>query len=125
MLDTAPSLKGWPTWFAAAGVLEDCPPPALSVDNHALLYDAAVAGLGVALGASALLGDHLERGVLVQPLDIKCQLPPSLGMIVNERTAGGLARAFAVWLAASLSKTVEIGSTPSPVSETPAARPVG
>lgn len=95
LLEALPALGAWKTWLEAAGFRGDCPAPAVAVDNQILLYQAAIRGLGVALGAQSLVGEYLRSGQLVAPLDIVCDMLPALGIIVHEGTNVRLARSFA------------------------------
>lgn len=63
----------WRPWFAAAGL--DWPEPARgpSYEDAGLLLQAAADGQGVALARSALLGDALASGRLVQPFAIEAE----------------------------------------------------
>ena len=57
---------GWPQWFAAAGAADiDAHGPRFSQADHAV--DAALAGVGVALGRRALVIKDLMDGRLVAP----------------------------------------------------------
>ncbi len=59
---------GWDLWFAAQGME---PPPqrvGLSFDDSAVLVDAAIQGLGVALAREFLVVHPLAEGRLVRPL---------------------------------------------------------
>lgn len=111
LIDTIPSLRGWSEWFKAAGIEEDVPTPSLMLDNHGLVYQAAMEGCGIALGMRHLMGDYIGRGLLVEPWPIACDFPPTLGILINEGGNVRLARAFAAWLAAELGTAVETLST--------------
>ncbi|CAD6530505.1 Glycine cleavage system transcriptional activator [Paraburkholderia hiiakae] len=63
--DTRPD--AWRTWLAAAGVKAKCRKKQ-SFDHFYLALQAAVDGLGVALGPLPLLDDELASGRLVTPL---------------------------------------------------------
>ncbi len=63
--DTRPD--AWRTWLAAAGVKAKCRKKQ-SFDHFYLALQAAVDGLGVALGPLPLLDDELASGRLVAPL---------------------------------------------------------
>lgn len=58
----------WPDWLAAAGVAlrEDGEP--MSFPSSLLTYQAAVDGLGVAMGQLPLLEEELHSGALIRPL---------------------------------------------------------
>jgi len=94
LLEALPKFGAWNMWFEAAGFRGDCPAPAVTVDNPILLYQATTRGLGVALGVQSLIGDYLRSGQLVAPLDIVCNMPPPLGIIVHEGANVRLAKSF-------------------------------
>lgn len=113
LIDTIPSINVWKTWFRAAGIDDDLPSPAFTFDNHSMLYHAAAAGLGLALGSPILINDFLKGGQLVRPLALEQSVPPSLGAVVSERGNVRLARAFTRWLRDELRTIVENDSTSS------------
>lgn len=106
LLEALPALGAWKTWFEAAGFNGDCPAPTVAVDNQILLYQAAIRGLGVALGAKSLVGEYLRSGQLVAPLDIVCDMPPALGIIVHEGANVRLARSFVGMLKRNLVSSI-------------------
>lgn len=64
--------NAWDEWFSAVGladVLNPAERPQDMVFNDVqLAYEAAQQGLGMAVGADAVVGDYLQRGALVAPL---------------------------------------------------------
>ena len=64
--DTAerPSMT-WPQWFAASGVEAALPAPRVVYDRYPTLVQEALVGRGVVLGWEHLVGDLVERGLLV------------------------------------------------------------
>lgn len=111
LIDSSPSLKGWQEWFRAAGVTGEIPPPSLSLDNHALLYQAVLDGHGVAICMRSLVADYLASGKLVEPFAIYCEFAPSLGILINESSNVQLVRAFKGWVIEQFSESAEILST--------------
>lgn len=111
MIDSIPSLKGWDEWLRTAGVDEEVPPPSLSLDNHALLYQAVVEGRGVAIAMRNLVADYLASGQLVEPFPIACDFTPPLGIVIRDSGNVRLARAFDAWLVDRLDESAEILST--------------
>ena len=91
--------RAWPDWLAAAGVADLEPAAALSFDHFYLTLQAALDGLGVALGPSVLVADDLAAGRLVAPFpDVTL---PSRGYhaYLPDARAGDLAAmAFCRWL---------------------------
>lgn len=59
--------RAWPDWLAAAGVPDLAPRASLTLDHFYLTLQAALDGLGVALGPTALITDDLAAGRLVTP----------------------------------------------------------
>jgi LysR family glycine cleavage system transcriptional activator len=57
----------WPDWLAAAGAPDLAPAASLTLDHFYLTLQAALDGLGVAMGPTALVADDLETGRLVAP----------------------------------------------------------
>lgn len=98
LIDTIPSLKGWNEWFLAAGVDEEIPPPALALDDQALLYPAVLEGRGFGIGMRSLTAGYRAAGLLVEPFAIACNFSPPLGIKINEVGNVRLARAFAAWI---------------------------
>jgi len=94
--------EDWGTWLDAAGVDDAVKVRARGdlVFNHSeMVLQAAVEGLGVALGRSALVADDLAAGRLVKPFDL--QLPTqSAYYVVHSENAGDRPKikAFREWL---------------------------
>jgi LysR family glycine cleavage system transcriptional activator len=57
----------WGDWLAAAGASDLEPAGALTLDHFYLTLQAAMDGLGVAMGPTALIADDLKAGRLVAP----------------------------------------------------------
>jgi LysR family glycine cleavage system transcriptional activator len=57
----------WANWLAVMGVDELDPAGGLQLSDSVLLMEAAVRGLGVAIGRTSLSGEHLASGRLVRP----------------------------------------------------------
>lgn len=62
--------EDWAMWFAAAGLSGVDPARGPGFDDSGLLIQAAIEGLGVALGRSVLVKGDLEAGRLARPFDI-------------------------------------------------------
>ncbi len=112
LIDTIPNLKGWSTWFLAAGVEEEVPLPALLLDNQALIYPAVMEGRGVAIGMRSLVTEYVARGTIIEPFPVECEVGPPLGVLLNEDGNVRPARAFASWLAGRFGAATEKISTP-------------
>jgi LysR family glycine cleavage system transcriptional activator len=67
LLHTAALPGAWPDWLRAAGVPDLVPKSALTLEHFYLTLQAAVDGLGVAIGPAALVADDVAEGRLVKP----------------------------------------------------------
>jgi LysR family transcriptional regulator, glycine cleavage system transcriptional activator len=63
----------WPHWLAQAGVPDMEFSKKISFDLLFPAIEAALAGLGVAMGRTPLINDALDSGALVEPFDIRFQ----------------------------------------------------
>jgi LysR family transcriptional regulator, glycine cleavage system transcriptional activator len=61
---------GWPEWHERLGYTPVEPQHRVYINSYAMLIQSALRGQGVALAWSHLVGDHLETGALVRPLDL-------------------------------------------------------
>ena len=60
---------GWQEWFRQLGCKPVEPRRRININSYSMLIQSALAGQGVALAWSGLLGNHLENGALVRPID--------------------------------------------------------
>jgi LysR family glycine cleavage system transcriptional activator len=67
LLHTSALPRVWSDWFAVAGAPDIEPAASLTLDHFYLTIQAALDGLGVAMGPTALVADELEAGRLVAP----------------------------------------------------------
>jgi LysR family glycine cleavage system transcriptional activator len=67
LLHTSALPRVWSDWFAVAGSSEIEPTASLTLDHFYLTIQAALDGLGVAMGPTALVADDLDAGRLVAP----------------------------------------------------------
>jgi LysR family glycine cleavage system transcriptional activator len=63
--------ENWQMWLRAAGVSGMAVGAGLQFDLHMMAAQAAVAGLGVALGLSPMVDDALADGLLVAPFEVR------------------------------------------------------
>lgn len=63
--------EDWSMWFRAAGLTTVDPARGPGFDDSGLLIQAAIEGLGVALGRSVLVKGDLEAGRLIRPFETK------------------------------------------------------
>ena len=65
----------WRMWLLAAGAKDVDPSHGIRLDLFSLVSQAAIAGQGVALGNTSLVGDDLAAGRLVRPFDLSLRAP--------------------------------------------------
>ncbi|GAB2874983.1 LysR substrate-binding domain-containing protein [Paraburkholderia jirisanensis] len=89
----------WPDWFAGAGIAELNPGAALTFDHFYLTLQAAIDGLGVAMGPTALIADDLAAGRLIMPFDAP-RLPSRsyCTYIPDDRSTDPMVLLFRAWL---------------------------
>ncbi|OZI60203.1 transcriptional regulator GcvA [Bordetella genomosp. 11] len=68
LLHTSSLPRLWPDWLARAGVPGLTPAASLTFDHFYLTLQAAIDGIGVAMGPTALVSDDLAAGRLIAPL---------------------------------------------------------
>lgn len=98
----------WPRWFAVAGLAV----PRMRgpvFDSGAVMADAAMQGLGVALAPPAMLARHLDAERLVRPFPQQIAIGGYWLTWLKSRTESGPMRAFRQWLA------METAGVPQPV----------
>lgn len=90
--------ENWPVWLRAAGV-EERMGPGLSFDQSVTALQAAVNGLGVALGRSPLVERELAAGLLVAPFALRLTSREGYWIVYPPATGErGPVRAFREWL---------------------------
>lgn len=75
----------WGRWLDANGVGDIDPTHGLTFENVALAYQAALQGLGVAMGQFALVKDDLAAGRLVAPFDRRLLIDSAFYLVYSER----------------------------------------
>ena len=100
----------WPRWLHAAGVasvdLKNC----IAFETSALAYEAAVEGMGVALGESALIADDIKRGRLTSPFELKFSNPESFYLIYPRKIEAMPAlKDFCAWILAEAASNLPRG----------------
>ena len=69
LLHTSSLPRLWPDWLTKAQIPELRPAAALTFDHFYLTLQAAIDGIGIAMGPTALVSDDLAAGRLVAPFD--------------------------------------------------------
>jgi LysR family transcriptional regulator, glycine cleavage system transcriptional activator len=91
----------WAEWMVRAGVTLDVPPRGHAYQNFAMMAQAAVAGLGIALLPRYLVEDDIADRRLVIVADRFARIRTSYYLIVPEKRTGAISvQAFAQWLLA-------------------------
>jgi LysR family glycine cleavage system transcriptional activator len=89
----------WDDWLAEAGVAGLEPEAALTLDHFYLTLQAALDGIGLAMGPTALVADDLARGRLVAPFPGPRLPARSYCTYVREgRAEEGPVAAFLAWI---------------------------
>ncbi len=109
----------WPRWFAAAGLAV----PRIRgpvFDSGAVMADAAMQGLGVALAPPAMLARHLQAERLVRPFTLEIAIGGYWLTWLKSRVESNPMRAFRQWLSdeARPSPTPLSSASSTPVRET-------
>ncbi|SAK83081.1 transcriptional regulator [Caballeronia temeraria] len=99
LLHTSSLPRIWPEWLARAGIPELTPAAVLTFDHFYLALQAAVDGMGIAMGPSALVADDIAAGRLVAPFDGPRLPSRSYCTYVADKKAGDdLVVLFRSWL---------------------------
>ena len=99
LLHTSSLPRLWDEWLGKAGVAALRPQAVLVLDHFYLTLQAALDGIGIAMGPSALVSDDLAQRRLVTPFSGPSLQARSYCAYVPERQEGGeLAVAFRSWL---------------------------
>lgn len=99
LLHTSSLPRLWPDWLASAGIANLRPAATLTFDHFYLTLQAAIDGIGIAMGPSALVSDDLATGRLVAPFDAP-RLPSRsyCTYVPNEKSGDELVLLFRSWL---------------------------
>ncbi len=89
----------WHEWLLAIGADEIDSSHGLSFEDPSMALQAAIDGLGIAMGYVELAADDLATGRLVQPFDMEVQHPWSYYMVIPEDNIGDRqTQLFCDWL---------------------------
>jgi LysR family transcriptional regulator, glycine cleavage system transcriptional activator len=99
LLHSAALPEVWPEWLRAAGVAGLVPRSSLTLEHFYLTLQAAVDGLGVAIGPAALVADDVAEGRLVQPFTRPTLTEWRYVAYVRDSRDQDAAVAFRDWLA--------------------------
>jgi LysR family glycine cleavage system transcriptional activator len=89
----------WHDWLTAAGSPGLVPAASLTIDHFYLSVQAAIDGLGVAMGPTALVADDLSAGRLVMPFpDVSLPARGYFAYLPRTQVADPASTAFCEWL---------------------------
>lgn len=116
---TDDSSKDWVTWLKAAGVTGVDATRGPGFTDSSMVLQAAIDGQGVALGRSALAGNDLEAGRLVQPFGPAIASDFRYYLVLPPGAAGRpKVRLFKDWLLAEAG-TADASGPPAPAASAP------
>jgi LysR family glycine cleavage system transcriptional activator len=99
LLHAATLPEVWPLWLGAAGVPDLVPQASVTLEHFYLTLQAALDGLGVAMGPERLIADDLAAGRLIRPFAGPSLPARSYYTYVPEARADDpTVRAFCAWL---------------------------
>ena len=102
LLHTSKLPRIWSEWFAMAGSPPVEPASTLMFDHFYLSIQAALDGLGVAMGPGVLVADELREGRLVAPFgDISLPTKNYYTYVPERRAGDAVVQAFCGWLEGS------------------------
>jgi DNA-binding transcriptional LysR family regulator len=116
----------WGTWLEAQGLYDLKPAASLRFDNYEQMIAAALAGQGVAMGISSLVGRLLDSGQLIAPFS-KSVIGTRSYYVISSASTGDRphVRAFVDWLIAEAADTGVPRHEPPVTSRPPAAPSAG
>jgi LysR family transcriptional regulator, glycine cleavage system transcriptional activator len=99
LIHTSTLPRVWPDWLAMAGAPDLRPAASLTLDHFYLTLQAALDGLGVAMGPTALIAEDLATGRLVAPFpDLTLPTRGYHAYLPEARAGDRSAIAFCRWL---------------------------
>jgi LysR family transcriptional regulator, glycine cleavage system transcriptional activator len=99
-VEAAPRDQDWPRWLAAAGVPQLQPRSWLPFASSSHALEAAIAGLGVAIGHTPFVVDALDAGRLVAPLEHRIADDGYYLVATRDQADSRKVRSFRSWLLA-------------------------
>jgi LysR family glycine cleavage system transcriptional activator len=99
LLHGAPRPEDWRRWLEAAGVPAIEPRQEVRFDTLTLAYQAAIEGMGVAIGIAAFVEQDLAQGRLVRPFSVVRRSRQPLQLLYPASKAGDArVQAFREWV---------------------------
>lgn len=106
--------EAWKEWLRAQRIEKLQPAANLRFDHFYLAVQAALDGLGVAMGPLPLLSDELASGRLVAPFPDRLAPARSYHAVVQGRRVSAAAQAFVTWLQEEGRGAVDEPAVPAP-----------
>ena len=95
-----PTWEDWTVWFHAQGIEGPTLARGQRVNSYIIALQAAVDGLGIALGWRRLVESHLRQGLLVPAIDAKVQSTGAYYQMLREgRTTNANVDGLRRWIA--------------------------
>ena len=111
--------EDWDTWLEAAGVGAIKARRELAFNHSEMVLQAAIDGLGVALGRSVLVADDLAAGRLIKPFDLELPTQAAYYLVCPVGTQDRpKVKAFRDWVMSEVAR--EAASAPPQVAARPA-----
>ena len=109
LLHTSTNSDDWRQWLTAAGLPSDISKqPGITFDLALMTVQAAIDGIGVAMGRTSYVQDDIAKGRLVVPFEIALPADAGFYLVSPEGVAEPpKLRAFRQWLIASAKNKVE------------------
>ena len=109
--------EDWDTWLEAAGVGTVKARRELGFNHSEMVLQAAIDGLGVALGRSVLVADDLATGRLVKPFDLELPTQSAYYLVCPEGTQDRpKVKAFRDWVMSEVARDAATHEAPAPVT---------
>jgi DNA-binding transcriptional LysR family regulator len=113
LLHSTTTRSAWPQWLSAAGVSGLVPVRHLEMDHVYLQLQAAVDGLGVALGSLPLVEADIAAGRLVCPIAAPELRADDYQLVIrDDRVRDPAIKAFRSWILAAARETLANSETP-------------
>jgi LysR family glycine cleavage system transcriptional activator len=91
--------RDWATWLASRGLVNVDPDRGLKFENSVLAYEAALQGMGVAIGVRILVEQYLRVGSLIAPFGPTVPLNSGYYLLTPRgRPTSPMLRNFRNWL---------------------------
>jgi DNA-binding transcriptional LysR family regulator len=115
LLHSATTRSAWSQWFSAAGVSGLSPVRHLELDHVYILLQAAVDGLGVALGSLRLIEADIAAGRLVCPIAAPELHADDYQLVIREdRLRDPAIKAFRSWILAEAATSLPVADKAAP-----------